>query len=194
MNSPPHRGGFFNSGMIVRRASIADVEAVMELAKEIPMAAQWSYGQYETNFAVVQQTDTRAQALFVACASERHDTISGREKIVGFAAFSAIPHVGGGECELENMAVAESWRRRGIALRMLAAGLLWCRAWCPADPHDAPPNYGLSLEVRSSNVSAIAFYGLAGFKENGRRPAYYRQPDDDAILMWKSLNSLFETR
>jgi ribosomal-protein-alanine N-acetyltransferase len=38
------------------------------------------------------------------------------------------------------------------------------------------------LEVRDSNVAARRLYEGAGFQENGRRPAYYRNPDEDAVL------------
>jgi ribosomal protein S18 acetylase RimI-like enzyme len=182
-------GKVFDSGKIVRRASVADVESVLDLAKEISTVAQWSYSDYETYCATGKLADTRAKALFVCCALSPRNTISACGEVLGFAAFSAIPHVGNGECELENMGVAEPWRRQGIAMRLLAAGLLWCRAWCPADHQGAPPSSGLSLEVRAANRSAIAFYEGTGFKAIGRRPAYYTQPDEDAVLMWKSLDA-----
>ena len=39
------------------------------------------------------------------------------------------------------------------------------------------------LEVRSSNVGAIAFYEKNGFKTDGIRKNYYKNPTEDAILM-----------
>lgn len=39
------------------------------------------------------------------------------------------------------------------------------------------------LEVRSSNVSAQAFYKKMGFEEMGIRPNFYDFPKEDAILM-----------
>jgi ribosomal-protein-alanine N-acetyltransferase len=39
------------------------------------------------------------------------------------------------------------------------------------------------LEVRESNAAARALYAKVGFREEGRRPRYYRDPDEDAVLM-----------
>jgi len=43
---------------------------------------------------------------------------------------------------------------------------------------------GLTLEVRSGNLGALALYRGAGFAVEGRRPGYY--PDgEDALLLWQ---------
>ena len=39
------------------------------------------------------------------------------------------------------------------------------------------------LEVRASNSSALAFYRTLGFIETGRRPHYYPDPIEDAVLL-----------
>ena len=41
----------------------------------------------------------------------------------------------------------------------------------------------LFLDVRESNAPARALYAACGFRESGRRSAYYRAPREDAILM-----------
>ena len=43
----------------------------------------------------------------------------------------------------------------------------------------------LTLEVRPSNLPAIALYESLGFREVGRRKKYYRDPTEDALLMTK---------
>jgi ribosomal-protein-alanine N-acetyltransferase len=45
----------------------------------------------------------------------------------------------------------------------------------------------LILEVRASNLAALRFYGAFGFKETGRRPRYYADPEEDAVLMGLNL-------
>ena len=179
--------------IVVRRARGTEMEAVWELAQSIAAAAHWARSDYETYSREPEQLETHAKALFVACvraSADAEETRSaelgsaGRE-IVGFAAYSAVPGVGGGECELENIAVVEPWRRQGIALRLLAAGMLWCRTWGLTGESDA----GLRLEVRASNRSAIAFYERAGFMVTGRRRGYYAQPEEDAMLLWKPFHS-----
>jgi len=37
--------------------------------------------------------------------------------------------------------------------------------------------------VRASNGAAIGFYRAQGFAETGRRPRYYADPEEDAILL-----------
>jgi ribosomal-protein-alanine acetyltransferase len=45
------------------------------------------------------------------------------------------------------------------------------------------------LEVRESNTAAIAFYEKLGFRHSGRRPSYYRDPVETALLYSKLLES-----
>ena len=39
------------------------------------------------------------------------------------------------------------------------------------------------LEVRASNLAAQAMYRKFGYEETGRRPRYYKDNGEDAILM-----------
>lgn len=79
-----------------------------------------------------------------------------------------------GEGEVLRLAVDPADRRRGHARALLDEA---CAALGPHLPH------GLHLEVRQSNAAAIALYVQAGFREVGRRPAYYVAPVEDAVLM-----------
>jgi ribosomal-protein-alanine N-acetyltransferase len=79
---------------------------------------------------------------------------------------------------ITNVAAAPEFRQRGIASALIAE--MVSRAWA----------LGLSfltLEVRESNSPARALYMKHGFKEEGRRRAYYENPVEDAILMTKFL-------
>jgi N6-L-threonylcarbamoyladenine synthase len=42
----------------------------------------------------------------------------------------------------------------------------------------------LTLEVRPSNTPALALYAATGFTEAGRRPGYYSDSGEDAVVMW----------
>ena len=84
----------------------------------------------------------------------------------------------GDEAEVLNLAVKPGERRRGAGRELLQAALEEFRA------------RGVSrvfLEVRESNEAAIAFYAKQGFSRMGRRPAYYRDPDEAAVLMENKL-------
>ena len=39
------------------------------------------------------------------------------------------------------------------------------------------------LEVRASNAAALAVYRALGFAATGRRPRYYADPPEDALLL-----------
>ena len=74
---------------------------------------------------------------------------------------------------LEKIAVDPSFRRQGVAEEILSSYLRFGRAHLAF----------LTLEVRASNVPAIALYEKLGFQEVGRRKNYYRDPTEDALLM-----------
>jgi [ribosomal protein S18]-alanine N-acetyltransferase len=41
-----------------------------------------------------------------------------------------------------------------------------------------------TLEVRTSNLAAISLYQKFGFKTAGRRRGYYKDNDEDALILW----------
>jgi [ribosomal protein S18]-alanine N-acetyltransferase len=80
------------------------------------------------------------------------------------------------EAELANIAVDASARRRGVGRRLLCALL---------DRATAEGVAAMYLEVRESNTAARTLYADHGFREVSRRRAYYRDPDEDAlVLVW----------
>ena len=82
-----------------------------------------------------------------------------------------------GELHITTIAVKPEYRRRGHARALIAAAL----AAYPNASH-------VHLEVRPTNVEAIALYESLGFRETGRRPRYYG--DEDALLMTRNLNEI----
>lgn len=75
-----------------------------------------------------------------------------------------------------NVAVAPEHRRRGIAHSLLDR-LFELTA--------GRGHRGYTLEVRVSNVEAIALYERLGFKPRGVRRGYYTDNREDALIMWK---------
>ena len=78
------------------------------------------------------------------------------------------------EGEILNLAVAPGGRRHGLG-RALVREVLAALAERGAEH--------VYLEVRESNAPARALYAAHGFKEAGRRKAYYRRPVEDAIVL-----------
>ena len=85
-----------------------------------------------------------------------------------------------GESDMMNVAVSPDYRRQGIGEKLV-------NALC-ADLK-AQGNTCLTLEVRVSNLPAIALYEKLGFHEVGRRPNYYHNPKEDALIMRKELGA-----
>ena len=81
-----------------------------------------------------------------------------------------------GEADMMNVAVQPAQRRKGIAEKLVAALVT---ALARKDVHC------LTLEVRASNVPAKALYEKLGFFCAGRRPNYYRNPREDALILRK---------
>ena len=74
-----------------------------------------------------------------------------------------------------NVAVDPDRRRRGIATALI--GALLERIGLDAQ---------VTLEVRRSNVGALALYERFGFRSAGVRPRYYADTGEDAVIMWKT--------
>lgn len=79
---------------------------------------------------------------------------------------------------ISNVAVAPQSRRRGVAEALINE--LHSRA-------KALELSFVSLEVRASNIAAIALYSKHGYAELGRRKGYYEKPREDALIMTRFL-------
>lgn len=78
------------------------------------------------------------------------------------------------ELHINNVAVREQYRRRGLGSTLLSAILARGKK---RGAHKA------FLEVRASNVAAQALYARHQFKTVGRRANYYSAPLEDALVM-----------
>ena len=81
-----------------------------------------------------------------------------------------------GESDMMNVAVAPEYRRRGIAQALILELIRRL---------SQQGNRSLMLEVRASNTPAITMYRKLGFAQVGRRPNYYRNPKEDALILRK---------
>lgn len=146
----------------VRRATPADIPSIVALERSVPSLVHWS----EQTYRAVFEPGAPNRRLWV---------IEDNSELQAFliARFSAA------ECELENLVVAESQRRRGLASELLLQLITSARE---------RNIERILLEVRESNHAARALYAKLHFRENGRRKAYYSEPAEDAILLMLPLN------
>ena len=83
------------------------------------------------------------------------------------------------EAEIRKIAVSITYRRQGIAHRLLAVACqeLFLRAITSC-----------FLELRVSNLAALRLYQQNNFKIVGHRKSYYTLPTEDAMVLQKSFN------
>ena len=82
------------------------------------------------------------------------------------------------EGQITNVAVHPEARRMGLGRAIVDALINEARARGLEQ---------ISLEVRVSNLAAIALYEKVGFAVEGRRKNFYRRPTEDALVMLKSI-------
>jgi ribosomal-protein-alanine N-acetyltransferase len=94
--------------------------------------------------------------------------------VAGYIGSQTVPD----ESDMMNVAVHPDYRRRGIAEALV-------NTLCDALKERG--SVSLTLEVRASNEPAKALYEKLGFEQVGRRPNYYRNPKEDALILKKML-------
>jgi ribosomal-protein-alanine N-acetyltransferase len=154
------------SGAIaIRPMRSSDVERVLQIAAEVKNTPQWSRVAYLTAMNPLAQP--RRLALV---AVDRVD-----DSPIGFAVANVVPPV----AELETIAVAEPYQRRGYAGALLEQLFAQLRQAGAVE---------VFLEVRMSNDAAIRVYRRAGLVEDGRRKGYYADPAEDATVMRRTFS------
>lgn len=93
-----------------------------------------------------------------------------REKVLGYIGVHEIC----GEAYIDNLAVAPEYRGFGIGEKLLIAAY--------GGAFERKCEF-ISLEVRKSNLAAIALYRKHGFKNVGERKNFYTAPQEDAVIM-----------
>ena len=145
----------------------------MEEYKLVPMDRSHLAGVAELErlcFTVPWTEEMLAEELYNPTASFIVAESAAGE-VLGYAGL----HVVLDEGYIDNVAVRPSCRRHGIAHRLLDT---FCRF---GQAHLA----FLTLEVRPSNIAAVALYQAHGFQEAGRRKDY-DNPREDALLLTRT--------
>jgi len=144
----------------LRPARVSDLDAILALERATDNAPHWPPAAYA---AILD--DASPQRCLVVAQQE--------ETLAGFAVGLLSP-APTDAAELESVVVVEDARRNGIGRTLCSAVIDWCRSQRASE---------VILEVRATSAGAIALYAALGFTQTGRRPRYYRDPDDDAMVM-----------
>ncbi len=146
-----------------RPMKLEDIPQVTAIDKR-SFPTPWSETTYRKEL-----TGNPAAHLFVA---ETRSGDRSQGTIIGYIGFWYIVD----EIHISTLAVRPELRRRGIGKLILDSAL----------NEACTMGAGLAtLEVRESNRGAIALYRKFGFEERSRYPGYYRDTNEDALVMHK---------
>ena len=159
MNSAPH----------VRPAVAGDIPRILEIERESEAAAHFAEADYRQALASYADESAAHRIVLVAEAS-------------GFSQGFLVARLLHKEWEIENVAVAKAARRLGFGASLVKSFLQSRVRSLSGIEGDNSKAEAVFLEVRESNRPARELYEKIGFVITGRRTAYYRNPDEDAIL------------
>lgn len=145
-----------DSGLNIRPLFYRDLRAVVRIERET-FGTPWSWREFAFELS-------RRSSICLAAVDS--------EGLAGYLVCSRQDHLR----HVRNLAVHPARRRSGIGSALLHA--LLERAERPEDEY--------VLDVRASAHAPIALYERFGFRPAGRRPAFYGDNQEDAVIMWLS--------
>jgi [ribosomal protein S18]-alanine N-acetyltransferase len=159
-----------NPSITIRFAKPADFVSIVALEQATEYAPHWAPATYA---AILETPGADLKRCLLVAVKD--------ESLVGFAVGVMHPAQVDGDAsngvhiaEVESVVVANATRRLGIGRALCRAVLAWA---CSEGATE------IILEVRATSAAPIALYTSLGFRQAGRRPRYYRDPKDDALVM-----------
>lgn len=144
-----------NDEIIICEPDASDVKKATEIEAQ-NFPHPWRYEDF------LKQSEDKSSLFLVA---------KQRGSVIGYISVAAVLD----EASINTIAVKKESRRQGAAERLINEAVKRLEGSCAF----------LTLEVRKSNTAAVSLYKKLGFEIVGERPRFYRDPDEDAILMTK---------
>jgi len=141
--------------LLIEKLKSTDIPALLEIEKQ-EFSSPWDEEMFR------QEVENRD-------VSRSYVVVEGK-RLVGYF----VSWFFGERVHLLNIAVAAPHKRKGIGSRMLKFLI---------DMAEREQKRVVTLEVREGNTGAISFYQGFGFEIIGKKEGYYREDDEDAILM-----------
>lgn len=148
--------------IMIARMTEHDLLEVVEI-EETSGLSRWGWAAY---YAELQGTN---RDLMLTARVARAPIIE-HQRIAGYI----VARESAGELHINNVAVRDQYRRRGIGSALLGRIMETARRLKVQVAF---------LEVRSGNQAAQALYQRIGFQAIARRPDYYSDPREDAVVM-----------
>lgn len=143
----------------IKRADFDDLDRIFAIEKET-FNDYWSY---ESLYEDICRTP---MSFYLAAVFD--------DEVVGYIGMWHVLD----ESHIMNIAVDKRYRNKGIGTLLLSALIDYSR------------EVGIkrmTLEVREHNDAALRLYEKHGFVKDGIRKEYYRDTNEDAVIMWKEL-------
>jgi [ribosomal protein S18]-alanine N-acetyltransferase len=148
--------------ILITRMTEHDLLEVVEIEEESGLS-RWGWAAYYAELQGVNRD------LMLIARVARAPIIE-HQRIAGYI----VARESAGELHINNVAVRDQYRRRGIGAALLGQIMEVARRLKVQVAF---------LEVRSGNLAAQALYERTGFKAIARRPDYYSDPREDAVVM-----------
>jgi ribosomal-protein-alanine N-acetyltransferase len=162
---------------VVEPMQLRDISGVMEI-EHASFPSPWSARAYRyellendlSHYFVVHQRQMEGPELSLLARVRRSLGVGMRPSILGHSGFWMMV----GEAHISTIAVQPKWRGRGLGELLLVAML---------DRATELEASIATLEVRVSNLTAQNLYHKYGFRQVGLRRRYYRDSNEDALIM-----------
>jgi len=162
---------------IIEPMRLRDIKEVMEIER-VSFSSPWSARAYRyellendlSHYFVVRPRQMARPGSGLLARAWHSLGVGPSSAILGYGGFWMMVD----EAHISTIAVQPNWRRRGIGELLLVAML------------DRAMELGAeiaTLEVRVSNIIAQNLYRKYGFEQVGLRRKYYRDRDEDALIM-----------
>ena len=160
----------------IRSLQPEDLDAIVALAGASPEAPQWPRSAY----APYCEHDAANPALLRTGVVAVDPGLADAPPVLGFACATLLLDGDRNLAQLDSMAVHPTRRRGGLGATLFREIVAW-----------AARNRArhFSLEVRASNTPALALYRRFGMHVEGRRPRYYADPEEDALLLGMAITA-----
>lgn len=146
--------------IIIREMTELDIKEVLEVEKE-SFTTPWSEESFK------KEITENVLAVYIVAEVEN--------KIVGYGGVWKILDEG----HITNIAVRKDFRGLGVGDLLVMGIINYCTI-------NKIPN--ITLEVRESNTVARNLYKKHGFEDLGKRPGYYADDNEAAIIMWRKMS------
>ena len=160
-----------DQGVSIIAMSEHDLLEVVEI-EESSGLSRWGWGAYYAEL----QGSNRNLMLVARVTGNQAET---DRNIAGYI----VARIGADELHINNVAVRQNYRRRGIGRTLLQCVLAEGRRLGAGSAY---------LELRAGNSGALALYEECGFRVTARRSKYYSEPLEDALVMIATLSETLD--